>query len=312
MQNLATYANWEDKMRIIKLLSLFVLLIMLSCAGEPELGSSEKPITMYFMPSMETGKVVSHARKIADYLRTETDYYYKVEVPQNYTEVIEALGNSKADVAWLGTFAYVVANEKYGAVVGLTAERRGSKRYRGQFVTLAESDIETLDDVEGRKIAYTDSVSTSGYIYPSALLAQKGIQPEEIYFAGGHPQAMLAVYKGEADVGCAYWAADNYEGAQDARVQIANLYPDVFDKTTVIGYTEWIPNDTVTFRAEFPQAIRTKIEEALTKFVSTKEGKEVLVNMYGIDGFVQAFDTDYDVVRTSLKSLGVNASEYIQ
>jgi hypothetical protein len=38
----------------------------------------------------------------------------------------------------------------------------------------------------------------------------------------------------------------------------------------------------------------------------------VLVNMYGIDGFVQAFDTDYDVVRTSLKSLGVNASEYIQ
>jgi phosphonate transport system substrate-binding protein len=267
---------------------------------------------MYFMPSMETGKVISHARKIADYLRTETDYYYRVEVPKNYTEVIEALGNGKADVAWLGTFAYVVANEKYGAMVGLTAERRGSKRYRGQFVALAESDIETLEDVEGRKIAYTDSVSTSGYIYPSALLAQNGIQPEEVYFAGGHPQAMLAVYKGDADVGCAYWAADNYDGPQDARVQIANLYPDVFDKTRVIGYTEWIPNDTVTFRAEFPQEIRTKIEEALMNFVSTQEGKNVLVNMYGIDGFVQAFDTDYDVVRTSLKSLGVNASEYIQ
>ena len=37
--------------------------------------------------------------------------------------------------------------------------------------------IKSIDDIQGKVIAYTDAASTSGFIYPSAILKQQHINP---------------------------------------------------------------------------------------------------------------------------------------
>lgn len=301
-------------MKLVKF-SIIMFLIVLStfsCTQNKELGSKGNPITMYFVPSMEAGKIVTSGEQLTEYLSEKTGYHFDVSVPTSYAAVIEAMGTEEADIAWLATFAYILAHEKYGAEVALTTVRKGLQSYRGQFIALAESDIDSLEDIEGKTIAYTDFASTSGYIYPSALLAKKGIEPENVLRAGGHPQAVMAVYQKRADVGCTYWSPENEEGPQDARAAVVETYPDIFEKTKIVGFTDWIPNDTVTFRKNFPPEMKKKIVDVLLEFVSTEEGRETMDELYSIDGFVRATDADYDVVRNTLETLGVSAEEYIE
>ena len=299
-------------MKYWKLLFLFVLLFVFGCTQKAELGTKRNPVKMYFVPSMEAGKIITSGKEIAQYLHEKTGYYFKVAVPTSYAAVIEAMGTKETDIAWLATFAYILAHEKYGAEVGLMTVRRGLKKYRGQFVARSDSKIDSLSDINGKVIAYTDAASTSGYIYPSALLKEKHIVPAKTMFAGGHPQAILAVYQGTADVGCTYWSPPDENGIpQDARLAVSDTYPDVLKKIKIVGFTDWIPNDTVTFRKGFPAEMKEKIIASLLEFAQTKNGKQVLNNLFNISDFVRADDSEYDVVRKTLKTLGENASAFL-
>ncbi len=309
-------------MRGKTVLILFLLMLALaSCLSESSrlekanrnLGSKANPIKMYFVPSMEAGKVVTSGEAIADYLSRETGYQFKVAVPTSYAAVIEALGTYQADITWLATYAYVLAKQKYDAEVKFMTVRNGLTKYRGQFVARADDKITSLQDIEGKVVAYTDAASTSGYIYPSAILKQQGITPGKITFAGGHPQAILSVYSGTADVACTYWSPPDASGKpKDAREKLLDTRPDVLEKIVIVDYTDWIPNDTVTFRKNLPPEVEAKVVKALYDFSRSDKGKAILQALYDIDGLEYATDADYDVVRNTLKILGRDPAEMLK
>src|SRR5581483_10470963 len=112
--------------------------------------------------------------------------------------------------------------------------------------------------LKGKKFAFVDPVSTSGYIYPAALLLKNGIDPKKdlnATFAGGHDAAALAVYQGSAD------AAATFE---DAPAQLlASKFPDIDQKLKVIAKTDPIPNDTIAFRKDLDPGVAAKLKAAL-------------------------------------------------
>ncbi|MCK4359312.1 MAG: phosphate/phosphite/phosphonate ABC transporter substrate-binding protein [Candidatus Cloacimonetes bacterium] len=299
-------------MKSIKIIFIILFTFIFSCSQKFELGSKNNPVEMCFVPWMETGKIITRSKKLTKYLTERTGYHFRVTIPTNYAAVIEGMGTEEVDIAWLPPFAYVLANEKFGAQVALTPVRKGMKKYKGEFLVRSDSDIDILADIEGKTIAYTDAASTSGYIFPSALLSQMGIKPGKVYFAGGHSQAILAVYQNRADVGCAYWSPPSKEGPQDGRKALLQTHPDIYEKTKIIGYTDWIMNDTVTFRKDFPIEMKEKIIQALIDYLKISEGREVMKTLYEIDDYVRSTDSDYDGVRKALQALGTDASKYIR
>lgn len=305
-------------MRKAALLVLALALLLGSCLSDAnrlekanfELGTKKNPIKMYFVPSMEASTVVTSGEAIADWMHKETGYYFKVAVPTSYAAVIEAMGSYQADIAWLATFAYILAEEKYGAEVKFMTVRNGLNKYCGQFVARTDSGIDSLSHIAGKVIAYTDAASTSGYIYPSAILKREGINPDKYTFAGGHPQTISAVYNGTADVGCTYWSPPDATGKpRDAREKLLETYPDVFEKIKIVALTDSIPNDTVTFRHGLPEEIEARLVKALEKFSKSDEGQGVLHKLYDIDGLTLATDKDYDIVRQTLKTLGMDPKQ---
>ena len=301
------------KTKILLILLAIVLVVSgVSCKKKAALGSEGNPVKMYFVPSEQVDQVLTSGKAIADYLTKETGYVFKTAVPTSYAAVIEAMGSEEADVAWLATFAYVLANERHGVDVALKTVRFGDHQYRGQLVALADSDINSIEDIAGKSVAFTDAASTSGFIYPSALFEQKGIEIGESFFAGGHPQAILAVHEGKTDIGCTYWSPARPDGSVgDARRAVRETYPDVVEKVKIVGFTDWIPNDTVSFRKEFPAEMREKIVDALLRYTETEEGKTVLDELYSITGLIRSTDADYDVVRNALEALGKSVEDFL-
>jgi phosphonate transport system substrate-binding protein len=304
-------------------------------AAASDVGSAEHPIKVLFVPSVDANVIVTGGEIMAQALNEATGLNFEVSVPTSYAATIEEMCASPTDtMAFIPAFGYVLANDLCGVDVSFKAVRRGWGVYWTMFVVQRDSDIQSLEDLEGKKWAYPDAGSTSGYLVPAVVLEEAGVTPGETLEAGGHPEAVRAVYNGEADFATAFyspWAAPegaeaweigddpevpvdpstcalNDDGSQllcegyrvlDARANIREEFPDVVEKVRILQLSPDIPNDTLSFSPEFPAELRTQIEDALAAFAETEAWTTSIGNedFYGWSGIEAASDADYDFVR---------------
>lgn len=268
-------------------------------------GTAENPIVMSFVPSGDTQEIIASGEEIAKMITDMTGLVVEANVATSYAAVVEAMGAGNAQVGWLNTFSYVLAQEKYGVDVSLATVRRGSPFYTGQIIANAESGIASLADIEGKKVCWVDPLSTSGYIIPRIMIAAAGVDVDalESQDAGSHPNVVTAVYNGDCDAGATF---------VDARTAIAEEFPDVNDKVLVVATSPEIPNDTVAFAADLPEEIRTQLVKALMDLAATEEGAAALAAVYEIEGFEEVDDSFYDGFRAELDASGINIEDLAQ
>ena len=282
------------------LVILFQVVGMLQPVAAEMLGTSRNPIRMMFVPSGDAQVIVKGGQEVAKLLQKETGLHFKTSVATSYAAVIEAMGAGKVDIGWLATFSYVLAKDKYDVELLLVVQRFGSPFYRGQIMVRADSGINSLDNLQGKRFAFVDPASTSGHLYPKTLLLSKGLDPKTFFsktiFAGSHNAVVLSIYKGEVDGGAAY---------DGSRAAVAKSYPDVFEKIKVLAYTKEIPNDTVSVRKELPEGLKVKLRNGLKKISESPKGSKVLKRLYGISGLMD-LDGLFDPVREAGRLLGLN------
>jgi phosphate/phosphite/phosphonate ABC transporter binding protein len=275
-----------------------------------ELGSASNPIKMAFVPSANTQKIIASAQPVADQLSAVTGYKFQVSVPTSYAASIEAMGSEKADIVWFAPFAYVLANQKYQAQVLMTTVRHNSTSYPSVIIT-SDPSVKKPADLRGKKFAFVDKASASGYLYPFAYFKALGVDPNnffsEVVFAGGHDKVASAVYNGQVSGGAIFGGPPDPKTGKptDARSLIASTYPDVFDKVRIIGESEEIPNDTVTARAGLTQAMRDQLTNGLIVVANSAQGRKNLYDLYQIDGLLPVQDNFYDPVRQTAAAAGL-------
>jgi phosphate/phosphite/phosphonate ABC transporter binding protein len=144
----------------------------------PEIGSPEHPIKVLFVPSVDANVIVAGGDIMAQALNEATGLTFEVSVPTSYAATIEEMCASPTDtMAFIPAFGYVLANDLCGVDVAFRAVRRGWGVYWTMFVVARDSDIQTLADLEGKKWAYPDAGSTSGYLVPQVVLKEEGVTP---------------------------------------------------------------------------------------------------------------------------------------
>lgn len=288
--------------------SLFAFIIVASAAlsgcsvEEAKLGTESNPIKLYFTPSNDEKSILKGSEEMIKFLERQTEYKFKSVVPSDYTTVVECLGSGRADIAFINSFGYVLANQKYGVEPKLKIIRNGTDKYKGQIIVHIDSDIENLEDLDGKHIAYTDPSSASGYLFPAKMMKEANIKPSQTVFANRHDKVVSMVYTRQVDAGATYYTAPTRNGMiRDARQQIVNEYPDVAEKVKIIALTENIPNDPVVFRKDIPENMKMKVVDALRAYVNTPGGRQTFKELYNIEGFTPAHNRDYDGLRNMMK-----------
>lgn len=296
-----------------------VAAVVLALAGTVP-APAQTRLVMAFVPSGEAQTILESGNRIAHLLEMATGYTFQSVVATSYAGVIEAMGAGRADIGWLNTFSYVIAHQKYGVEVRLVTVRFGLPFYRSEIVTQAGSGIASLADLRGKRFAFVDPASTSGYLFPLAGLKKAGYDPTSFFgqtvFAGSHNNVVLAVYQGRADAGAVY---------EDARGTIQKTFPDVMDKVKVIWKSDSIPNDTVSFRRDLSPDVAEKVTKALLRFSQTAAGLDALKSLYGIEALadysllvtkygvnVPSLDAFFNPVRDVARYAGINLEELIK
>lgn len=259
-------------------------------------GTPENPIKLFFVPSVDIKVIEDSSKKIKQFLEKETGFSFEVSIPQSYIAVVEAFGTDRADVAALNSYGYYMAHSKYKAEARLMVLRHGSSTYQSQFITRASSKIKNLEDLRGKRIAFVDPSSASGFLLPLKMLRDRGIQPGESVFAMKHDNVVSMVYNNQVDAGATFHTPAFDGKIEDARRLVKTQYPDVEQKVVIIQLSDPIPNDPIVFRYNLPEEIKDKISKAFLHLVRTPEGKEAFKSIYGVDDLKEATDADYKSV----------------
>lgn len=302
-------------------LGLAAALIVVLLAGVPLTPApAETKLVMAFVPSGEARTILESGNKLAHLLEVATGYRFESFVATSYAGVIEAMGAGRADIGWLNTFSYVIAHQKYGAEVRLVTVRFGLPYYRAEIIAQSSAAINTLADLKGKRFAFVDPASTSGYLFPLAGLKKAGYDPQKFFgqtiFAGSHNNVVLAVYQGRVDAGSVF---------EDARGSVQKTLPDVMQKLKVVWKSDPIPNDTVTFRRELPGDVKDRVTKALLRFSQDPAGLEALKSLYEIEALadypllvskykinVPTLDAFYTPVRDVAQYAGINLEDLIK
>lgn len=313
----------------------------------PELGSPERPIKVLFVPSVDVDFMISSGDLIEQALTDATGYTFEVSVPTSYAATIEEMCASPEDtIGFIPALGYVLANQLCGVQPGLAAERRGWNVYWTGFFVARDSEYQSLEDLAGATWAYPDAGSTSGYLYPSSIFADLGIELGETVEAGSHTSAVLAVYNEQADVATAFfsapllpegnWAmgdspevpddvvescAPNADGELwcgeyrilDARNTAISDAPDIVQKVRLLTLSKEIPNDTMSFSPDFPDDLKQTIIDALVGFISLDN--EACANslcnekFYGWTAVGPIADENFDGVRILVAQQGITLED---
>jgi phosphonate transport system substrate-binding protein len=261
---------------------------------------AQKPeINFYLTPSLSAELLDKGGNVIKDFLERETGFSINMTVPKSYDELVDNFNSPTPCFAMMSSQSYILANQKYGAMVKLRTVRFGQSVYYGMIITKASSGIKDLNDLQGKTFAYTDELSTSGYLYPKKMLERSKVKLAKETFVKKHDEVVRLVYEGKVDAGAAFYSPPSGNGTlRDARSRLKEKFPDVENKVVIIGKTDAIPNDPIVFSKNFDADAARKLYTALVKLASDPKGKQTLADMYGTEGFVKASDADYNSLRS--------------
>jgi phosphonate transport system substrate-binding protein len=280
-------------MRKPAVLSAILLFVVFLAAAQ-----TNDQIHFYLTPSVSKKTLEKQGKILKDYLEKETGFPMTLGIPKSYDELVEKFGTTKNAFGLMSSQSYILAHERYGATVRLRTVRYGQSVYFGMIITKASSQIKKIKDLNGKTVAYTDELSTSGYLYPKKILDRNKVTPSKETFAKTHDEVVRLVYEGKVDAGAAYFSPPAPDGTiRDARMKLQAKHKDIEQKVIILEKTEAIPNDPIVFTKGFNDANARKIYTALIKFAATPEGKQALLDLYGTEGFVKASDSDYNSLR---------------
>lgn len=291
-------------MRIFFLIIVLLGPILSGCHLKKDvLGTAENPIKFHLVPAVDAKVLTDNSKVLKEYLEKNTAYKFQITIPQNFVAVVESFGTNRADVAAINTYGYYLAHKQYGAEARLTVIRYGSATYQSQFLARADSKIKSLKDLNGKKVAFVDPASTSGYLLPLKTLKDLKVEPKDTVFAMKHDSVVTMIYQGQVDAGATYYSPPQNGQIEDARRLVKTQYPDVEQKVKIIELSEPIPNDPIAFRKDMPEEMKEKIVDTLLQFAATPEGQKALDLMLGATNLKKATDSDYDSVREMLRQL---------
>ncbi len=273
----------------------------------PRLGSFDRPIVLAFTPSQEAATIATNGAAIKASLEKSTSLAWKVTVMTSYAAQVEGMCAGQIDVGFFAPLQMTLLLSKACGTPVLAALRKDdtgalATTYKSQILVRVDSGINDLAGLKGKKFAFVDTLSASGYVFPTLAIKNKtGQDPKTFFatftFAGSHPAAALAVFNKQVD-GAATFI--------DVRDQLVATSPDIKTATKVIDTAGPIPNDGVALRKGFPDDLGKTVANSLQDYAKADDGKKVLSALFAWDGMQPVDAKFYDPMKEAAALAGVD------
>jgi len=224
----------------------------------------------------------------------------------SYIIGIEAMRGGHLDIMLVSPFNYIRTSAVVDVEMLATLPLGGDVANHSAFIVCASrDDINSIDDLRGKTIAFVSPVSTSGFIFPQYhLVSELGLNPHRIVhsgyffdtvtFSGGHEASIMGVGFGDFDA--AAIAAMFLDNMQDRGLINAADF-------RIIDTTPPPPHPSYIIRS----AIDAELIERIREFFLQFDDPSYFAENWG-DGNIRFTAPDlqgYAYVRSMVETLGL-------
>jgi len=202
----------------------------------------------------------------------------RVVVAGSLSQMVEELREGRVDLFMDSPFPAVFVWQRTDVEPILRRWKRGSDEYRSVVFTRVDSGIESVVDLGGRRIAFGEPFSTSGFLMPKAALASAGlglVNDEDpaasipgnrvgYVFSNDAENTMFWVLKQKVAAGAVN--ADYFEALAGQRI----------DELRILLTTEAVPRNVVCVRSSLGPKVVQAIEDQLLQMHLNEEGRASL------------------------------------
>ncbi len=228
---------------------------------------------------------------LLNYLANQLNRPVEMVQRRTYAEVNDLLRDGQVDMAFVCTSAYVAGQRDFGMQLLAAPQVAGATVYYSYLIIPADSSARRMADLRGKVFAFTDPMSLSGRVYPTALVRQLGAEPEtffgRVFFTYSHDNAIRAVADGLADGASVDSLVYDFAAARD---------PTLASKVKVIHRSPAFGIPPVVVGPGIRPQLRAQLYDLLIGLHDAPEGPAILATL-GFDRFVPIRDDAYESAR---------------
>ena len=234
---------------------------------------------------------------VFSHLAKELGVDFELFATTDWAGMAVAMGSGQLDVAWMGPWGYIIANNATGCQAVATVKYDGKPTYLGIIVGRPDMQVSKFpDDTKGRSISFADVGSTSGWLVPTYYAKEVWkIDPRTYwkYSEGAtHAANEIAVASGQVDM------ATDFDRNRNAMIAGGRLKEDA---TKVIWTSDPLPNDAIAIAPKAAASLGPNVQKILTA-ITDEQAKTLLPARY--TGFVAATHASYDPIEKAGIAVG--------
>ncbi|UCZ57036.1 phosphate/phosphite/phosphonate ABC transporter substrate-binding protein [Desulfurispirillum indicum] len=237
---------------------------------------------------------------LLDHLEEKLGRKIKLVQRRTYQEVNDLIEAGKVDIGFICTLAYVKASE-LGARLVAAPQVNGHASYQAYVITRKDSEIHSLEQLKGKRFAFTDPISFSGHLALRGELLKINETPENYFsstfFTYSHDNSLRAVHDGIVD-----------GATMDSLVfySTALIYPELTENLQVVHVSPMVGSPPVVARPGLSDEEFELIRRIFLYMHNEPTGRDALDILY-IDRFVMGDDTHYNYIRQLRRELELTA-----
>ncbi|SJZ89589.1 substrate-binding domain-containing protein [Selenihalanaerobacter shriftii] len=255
------------------------------------------PLRISLAAITSTKESITYYEKLLTLLEEKLDRPIEIVQRKTYSEVNELLRTEEVDMAFICTYSYVSGHDSFGLELLAAPQKDGKANYYSYIIVREDSGINNFDDLQGKRFAFTDPMSNTGYNYPMTLLKWRGKRSENYFksyiFTYSHDNSIKAVMEGIVDGA----AVDHMVYKYFLKINSQNK-----DSLKVIKKSPKFTTPPVVVRPGLNSETKQKLQNFFMTLDESSNGKDILKNM-GLDGYEIVSDKDYNSVRKLRKEL---------
>jgi phosphate/phosphite/phosphonate ABC transporter binding protein len=270
-----------------------------SDSEDPESVLTGEPVVIALAPTMARETLEEGWDPIREHIETQLGRPVVVRVADSYPHTSELLLSGEVDFAILPPTLYIDAKlAEPDLNLMMVAKHDGAKGYDGVLLVRKDSGIETLEDLRGKRICYTNQKSTTGYLLPRIFLIKNGLDPDDLF-------SQELMQKDHARV---------IQGLSDNLCDVAGTTGDFHHEAAELGgsksglrlfrTTGHLPNDAICSAPGLDPELVSSVEQILLTLDPQEDlGVSRVGRVEKISGFALTTDQAYDELRLNLEVL---------
>lgn len=258
------------------------------------------PLRIVVSPSLSSRDTVGSYRQLAEHIAIQIGQPTELIYRRNNSEAQALLSSQGADLAFFSTGTYLTYDGSEPIEPLVIPELQNGPFYQSLLIVPQDSRVENLAGLAGKRFAFNDATSFSGYLFPVYLLKLRQQTPENFFsqtvFTQSHSKSLQAVAMNLLDGAAIDSIA--YDHARRNNPELAN-------RVRIIYASEPIGAGPVVIRQSLPAGKKELLTTVFLNMHHNQDMRQVLRELM-FERFSLAPATLYDAPRQILHEMKQN------